>query len=84
VTGGIFFTLNGNFLGYGWTNVDMKFLEQDLYPTIGVDSNCPVATNFGEKPFEFPLESIVERQIDIVKACWTAKGPDGLSLSTAM
>eukprot|EP00544_Gedaniella_sp_CCMP2646_P010934 CAMPEP_0202480708 /NCGR_PEP_ID=MMETSP1361-20130828/583_1 /ASSEMBLY_ACC=CAM_ASM_000849 /TAXON_ID=210615 /ORGANISM="Staurosira complex sp., Strain CCMP2646" /LENGTH=490 /DNA_ID=CAMNT_0049108161 /DNA_START=82 /DNA_END=1554 /DNA_ORIENTATION=+ len=77
VTGGVFFTLNGNFLGYGWTNVEMKVLEQDLYPTIGVDSNCPVATNFGEKPFEFPLESIVERQIDIVKGCWTAKGFDG-------
>jgi hypothetical protein len=82
VTGGIFFTLNGDFLGYGWTNVDVEFLQQDLYPTIGVDSNCPVATNFGEKPFKFNFGSIVERQRDIVRECWVARGPDGLPVTT--
>lgn len=83
VTGGIFFTLNGDFLGYGWTNVEMDFLEKDLYPTIGVDSNCPVSTNFGEQPFQFDLTSVIERQQDVTKECLTARGLDGLPLTAS-
>lgn len=78
VTSGIFFTLNGNFLGYGWTGIDLEFLQQDLYPTIGVDSNVPIATNFGEREFEFDLASVISRQVDIVRECWTMRGLDGL------
>lgn len=80
ITGGIFFTLNGDFLGYGWTTVDVEFLAQDLYPTIGVDTNSPISCNFGERPFAFDLTSVVvERQKDIVKEFWDARTLDGLS-----
>lgn len=67
--GGIFFTLNGSFLGYGWTGVDRKFLQQDLYPIIGVDTNSPIECNFGQLPFAFDLTSLVERQKGLVKEC---------------
>ena len=51
--GGIFYTLNGKMLGYGWTGLEVN--QKDLYPTIGVDSNAPVDCNFGGKPFVFDL-----------------------------
>jgi len=59
--GGIFYTLNGNFLGYAWCDL---FLVQegntDLYPTVGVDSSCPLFMNFGnDRPFMFDLSSFV-------------------------
>lgn len=69
ISRGIFFTLNGDFLGYGWTNVDLEFLQQDLYPTVGVDTNFPVECNFGERPFCFDLTFMVERQEHVVRAC---------------
>jgi hypothetical protein len=65
---GIFFTLNGKFLGFGWTNVDLEFLQQELYPTVGVDTNFPVEFNFGERPFSFDLTTMVERQKPVVRA----------------
>jgi len=51
--GGIFFTLNGDFLGYAWCNEKIILDgKANLYPTIGVDSSCPLACNFGnERPF---------------------------------
>lgn len=64
---GIFFTLNGAFLGYAWTGVDKKFLKKELFPTIGVDANWPIQCNFGERPFEFDLTSVVKAHKEIVK-----------------
>ena len=69
ISRGIFFTLNGELLGYGWTNVEMEFLQQDLYPTVGVDTNFPIDFNFGERPFCFDLTSMVESQEHVVRAC---------------
>lgn len=70
VCGGIFFTLNGEFLGYGWTNVDPEFLQHhDLYPTVGVDTNCPIACNFGERPFAFDLTPLVKSHGRVVESC---------------
>ena len=60
--GSIFFTLNGKFLGYAWTNVAAISLGEDLYPTVGVDTNCPLEINFGSRPFAFDLGSFVEDQ----------------------
>ena len=48
----IFFTLNGEFLGYAWTG--LKHLPQKLYPTIGVDTNYPIQCNFYSN-FKFDL-----------------------------
>jgi len=59
--GGIFFTLNGNFLGYAWCS--LRVVQEgraNLYPTVGVDSNCPLVSNFGNvRPFHFDLAGFV-------------------------
>lgn len=48
--GGIFFTLNGDFLGYAWCNEKIvSERKEDLYPTVGVDSSNPISLNFGNK-----------------------------------
>jgi len=59
--GGIFYTLNGNFLGYAWCSLEVvQEGKLDLYPTVGVDSNCPLVLNFGNaRPFMFDLASFV-------------------------
>jgi hypothetical protein len=62
LNGGIFFTLNGKMLGYGWTGLDLH--KKDLYPTIGVDSNAPVDCNFGQKQFTFDLCRFLKHQRD--------------------
>ncbi|CAM9816443.1 unnamed protein product, partial [Laminaria digitata] len=49
----IFFTLNGRCvqsLGAAFRGVRGSF-----YPTVGIDSACPVSINFGSEPFEFDL-----------------------------
>ena len=55
---GIFFTLNGRFLGYGWKNLQPEMLfNQDLYPVVGVDTNAAIRLNFGiSKPFLYDLD----------------------------
>lgn len=60
LNGGIFYTLNGKMLGYGWTGLEVN--QKELYPTIGVDSNAPVDCNFGEKPFVFDLCLFMKNQ----------------------
>uniref|UniRef100_A0A7S4VV69 B30.2/SPRY domain-containing protein n=1 Tax=Ditylum brightwellii TaxID=49249 RepID=A0A7S4VV69_9STRA len=55
-TKSIFFTRNGEFLGFAFAELDDSILQNGLYPTVGVDTNCPLFINFGEKPFEFSLE----------------------------
>jgi len=59
VTRGIFFTLNGKFLGYGWKNLKSDLLNHDLYPVVGIDTNSPIRLNFGtspQRPFLYDLE----------------------------
>jgi len=59
--GGIFYTLNGNFLGYAWINEKVIIEGKvDLFPTIGVDSNSPLACNFGDRQFEFNFSDFVK------------------------
>lgn len=64
---GIFFTLNGKFLGYAFENLSMKKLNEELYPVVGIDSHCPVSCNFGfERGFLFDLSSMMCNQRSIV------------------
>jgi hypothetical protein len=72
VNGGIFFTLNGKFLGYGWTRIDNEFLQQDLYPTVGVDTNWPILCNYGDRPFQYDLAEMVHRHSGVVRDCIAA------------
>ena len=52
----IFFVKNGECLGYAFDkNVEKEVLDKGLYPTIGIDKDCPVYVNFGERPFKFDL-----------------------------
>lgn len=70
---GIFYTLNGRrILGYAWTKIDTDFLRQELYTTVGVDTNCPVQFNFGERPFAYNLRSMLQRQASVVNECLLA------------
>lgn len=55
VVKGVFFTLNGKFLGYGWKGLDESLLFQDLYPIVGIDTNATIEMNFGSKPFQYNL-----------------------------
>ena len=54
----IFFVKNGEFLGYAFdkTTVSKDIVERGLYPTIGVDTQCPIYVNYGETPFKFDLK----------------------------
>jgi len=60
-SGGIFFTLNGNFLGYAWEEIQVvQDGKKDLFPTVGVDSNSPLVCNFGDvRPFVFDFAKFV-------------------------
>uniref|UniRef100_A0A7S0PIR2 B30.2/SPRY domain-containing protein n=1 Tax=Leptocylindrus aporus TaxID=1398097 RepID=A0A7S0PIR2_9STRA len=55
---GIFFTLNGIFLGYAWLGV---CTQRPFYASVGVDSNFPISANFGRIPFKFDLTSFHEQ-----------------------
>jgi hypothetical protein len=61
LNGGIFFTLNGDFLGYAWCNEKVVMEGRvDLFPTIGVDSSNPLACNFGnDRPFVWDLPKFI-------------------------
>jgi len=62
---GIFFTINGKFLGYGWKNQE-HLAGKDFYPTIGIDSKAPVDCNFGEKKFQFDLCTFIQKQNELL------------------
>mmetsp|Transcript_16075 Transcript_16075/g.25028 ORF Transcript_16075/g.25028 Transcript_16075/m.25028 type:complete len:986 (-) Transcript_16075:85-3042(-) len=52
----IFFVKNGDFLGWAFENVDVEMVDRGLYPTVGIDTECPVLVNFGKLPFKFDLK----------------------------
>jgi hypothetical protein len=57
----IFFTPNGQFMGYTFENLSLESLQQDYYPTIGLhNTKWPIQCNFGcEQLFVFDLMTIV-------------------------
>lgn len=65
---GIFFTINGRFLGYAWRGLGDDIIMNDLYPTVGIDSNWPVAWNFGNQPFAFNLSSFNKQHRPVIEA----------------
>jgi len=63
----IFFTRNGEFLGYAFEDLDTTLLTRDLYPVVGTDTNHLIQCNFGtDRPFSFDLQSYMEKQKDVV------------------
>jgi len=68
VAQGIFFTLNGEFLGYGWKNIPVEFLHNDLYPVVGIDTNLPISLNFGtHRPFKYDLSEFDEKHSQLIE-----------------
>jgi hypothetical protein len=68
LAGGIFYTLNGHFMGYAFENLSLESLQEDWYPTVGLlNTNLPVQCNFGcEQPFVFDLTTIAAGQMENV------------------
>jgi hypothetical protein len=65
----IFFTLNGKFLGYGWKNIGLEFLHNDLYPVVGIDTNALIELNFGiTKPFQFDLTAFHQQHAKLIES----------------
>jgi len=63
---GIFFTLNGTFLGYAWKQIDAEFLENNLYAVVGIDTNDPVSVNYGDQPFAFDLTNFTRKHENLI------------------
>eukprot|EP00438_Fugacium_kawagutii_P013174 Skav230170 [mRNA] locus=scaffold196:7948:19347:- [translate_table: standard] len=55
---GIFFTLNGRFLGVAFQF--RAFAEPRLWPCVGIDATWEVAMNFGSRPFCFDPAQVIE------------------------
>lgn len=84
----IFYTLNGRFLGYAFdlgitttTSGAMpdggeSMLHVDLYPVIGLDTNCPVSCNFGTSAhFVFDLAGMIAQHESAVRHAMRTKHP---------
>lgn len=64
VSKGIFYTLNGEFLGYAWKRISDDMLQNDLFPTVGIDTNSPIHVNFGSADsgaFQFDLSKFIKK-----------------------
>jgi len=53
---GIFFTVNGNFLGIGFRLE--ATVSRLLHPCFGIDAHWPIAANFGAQPFRFDIDEL--------------------------
>jgi len=70
----IFYTLNGEFLGDAFGNIDKNILQTDLYPVVGLDSNSPIHLNFGtdKEAFQFDLSDFIMKHEGIITSCFSA------------
>lgn len=55
---GIFFTLNGHFLGVAFQCRSQH--EPRLWPCVGIDATWELAFNFGSKPFAFDTTQVIQ------------------------
>ena len=53
--GQIFFGKNGALLMDSFHSIDKRVLRKGLYPTVGIDSKCPIHVNFGQVSFKFDV-----------------------------
>jgi hypothetical protein len=61
----MFFVKNGEFLGYAFGTLGDDVIESGLYPTVGVDTECPLFVNFGAKPFCFDLSKFARGRCSV-------------------
>ncbi|GAA5874549.1 hypothetical protein JCM1840_002226 [Sporobolomyces johnsonii] len=73
--GRVFYTKNGSFLGYAFSNLHGK-----LYPTVGLRTpNEAVRVNFGAEPFKFDIEGlVVDRKRTILSRIASTSLPSSL------
>jgi SPRY domain len=65
----IFYTLNGQFLGYAF-DLSKDHVDIDLYPVIGMDTQYPVWCNFGtckDQPFVYNIEQMMAQHEPIIR-----------------
>jgi hypothetical protein len=85
ISKGIFYTLNGEFLGYAWERISDEILQKDLFPVVGIDTNSPIHMNFGSVdsgPFQFNLSNFIkkhEKQISLMYSLDAFCGLDNTS-----
>jgi len=87
VSKGIFYTLNGEFLGYAWERVSDDVLEKELFPVVGLDTNSPIHLNLGSAesgPFQFDLSSFIKRHENIITTMYSLDGFDCLGDADAV
>lgn len=63
----IFYTHNGKFLGYAFTSLSDRELQKNWYPVVGIDSKSVIKCNFGQSPYVFDLEGMLEKSKFIVR-----------------
>lgn len=71
----IFFTLNGKFLGYAWKGINVEFLQNDIYPVVGIDTNHNIYANYGggAQPFQFNLTSFCAQHEPLIQLGYQLK-----------
>ena len=87
ISKGIFYTLNGKFLGYAFKDIDNSVLQTDLYPVVGLDTNCPIHVNFGtdNEAFQFDLSNFIMKHERIVRSKYSIEvscAPDTTTTTT--
>lgn len=63
----IFFVKNGEFLGFAFDVLRDDVIERGLYPTVGVDTECPLFVNFGAHPFCFDLATFAKEGCGVME-----------------
>ncbi|KAI7897792.1 concanavalin A-like lectin/glucanase domain-containing protein [Cokeromyces recurvatus] len=58
-TGNVFFTLNGVWIWQAFEGLGRHY----YYPSIGADGPAQVEVNFGQKPFQYPIENWIGNYI---------------------
>jgi len=77
VSKGIFYTLNGEFLGYAWERISDDVLQTDLFPAVGIDTNSPIHLNFGSADngaFQFDLSNFIKKHEQMISSIYSLDG----------
>jgi len=77
ISKGIFYTLNGEFLGYAWERISDDILQKDLFPAVGIDTNSPIHLNFGSadsEAFQFDLSNFIKKHEQIISSLYSLDG----------
>lgn len=80
----VFFTYNGTFLGYEPIRSEY-LLHTDLYPIIGIDSNCIVSCNFGiNEPYHYDLLNHMKKSKSMIFQSLDVPSKSSLAATTAL